>query len=326
MTTTMVFAGDPATRAEWAPHLERAAAASATRPVVVMDPSTLAPSEAHYLLYAPDGPVSDLSDYANLRAILSLWAGVDGLFAPDQPLGGDSRRAPPTGVPLARMVEPGLTLGMVDYVVGHVMRAHLGVDAQWAAKRARRWDARPPPLAQDRLVGVMGLGQLGAAAAEALTALWFQVRGWSRTPKRLERVTCFAGLEALDAFLDGIDVLVALVPLTTETRGLLNARRLERLAPGAHVINAARGGVLVEADLLSALDREGGLSGATLDVFDEEPLPQTHPFWAHDRILVTPHVASATRPSTAAPALLAQIDRCERGEPLSHVVDFARGY
>lgn len=170
----------------------------------------------------------------------------------------------------------------------------------------------------------MGLGALGLDAARALQALRFQVLGWSRTRKSEPGLRAYAGLAELPDFLSACEILVLLAPLTPDTRGLLNAERLAHLPMGAHVINAARGPIIVEADLLAALD--GPLGGATLDVFDTEPLPEDHPLWAHPKVLVTPHVASVTRAETAAPELIAQIARAERGEALHHLVDFERGY
>lgn len=200
------------------------------------------------------------------------------------------------------------------------------IDETLAETRGGVWRPEPPRLSRDVHVGVMGLGQLGLDAAARLRAQGFQTRGWSRSRKTAPGVACFAGADEMGAFLDGLDVLALLLPETPETRGLVNAAALSRLAPGAHVINAARGPVLVEADLLTALERDGGLGGATLDVFDTEPPPPEHPFWAHPRVAITPHIASATRPATAAKVLLDQIDRVEGGSRPLHLVDRSAGY
>jgi glyoxylate/hydroxypyruvate reductase A len=183
----------------------------------------------------------------------------------------------------------------------------------------------PQKLAHERRVGVMGLGVLGTDSAQALAALRFDVAGWSRSPKQIDGVACFAGLGQLGDFLARTEILVCLLPLTASTRGILNAETFARLPQDAVVINAARGGHLVEPDLLAALD-QGQIAAATLDVFETEPLPLDHPFWTHPRVTVTPHVAAATHARSAAASVVAQIDRYERGLPLEHVVDIQRGY
>lgn len=280
-----------------------------------MDPAEVAPEAVRYLLFGAWAQPFDLRPYTGLAAVLSLWAGVEKIVGRDDY---------PRGTPLARMVEPGLTLGMTDYVVAHVMRAHMDLDGSRARHAARRWDEAHPPLSRDRRVGIIGLGALGLDAARALIGLRFQVSGWSRSRKSEPGLTAFAGPEELDAFLAQAEILVVLAPLTAETHGLLNAARLAQLPAGAHLINAARGPLVVERDLLAALD--GPLGSATLDVFDEEPLPADHPYWSHPKVLVTPHIASVTRAETASPELIRQIARAERGEALHHLVDMVRGY
>lgn len=313
----VVFGGKASERAEWEPHLRAAVAASQSRPTLIMDPTEAAPDDVDYVLTSANGDVSDLGAFANLKGILSLWAGVEELLArPDLP----------ADVPLARMVEPGLTYGMTDYVIGHVMRAHLGIDRFIKADQAGEWLEWHPPLSTERRVGVIGLGALGLDVAEKLVALRFQTRGWSRTRKEAPGVTCFAGAGELPAFAEGLDILVVLAPQTPETIGLVDGALLAHLADGAHLINAARGPLVRQDALLAALDAPSGLAGATLDVFDEEPLAPDHPYWAHPAVLVTPHIASVTRPQTASTAVLAQIDRAEAGEGLRHVVDRGRGY
>ncbi|HLT02350.1 MAG TPA: glyoxylate/hydroxypyruvate reductase A [Geminicoccaceae bacterium] len=260
-------------------------------------------------------PPGELARYPNLRAILSLGAGIDGLIAdPDLP-----------DVPIARMVDPSLTRTMTEYVLLAVLRHHREFDRFERAQRAREWAYAFPPQASERRVGVMGLGELGGAAARQLVAHGFQVLGWSRTPKALDGVVSYAGRSELHNFLHRTDILVCMLPLTAETVGILDAATFAALPHGAYVINVARGQHLVEADLIEALD-SGHLGGATLDVFREEPLPRGSPLWSHSKVLITPHVASYSVPATAADGVVANIRRALAGEPLLHQVDRARGY
>lgn len=260
-------------------------------------------------------PPGELSRYPNLRAILSLGAGVDGLLAqPDLP-----------DVPIARMVDPSLTRTMAEYVLLAVLRHHRRFDRFERAQREVRWDFTLPTPSSERRIGVMGQGVLGEEAARRLAAQGFPVAGWSRTPKRIEGIESFAGEAALAPFLARSDVLVCLLPATPETRGILGSRTFGRLPRGAFVINAARGSHVVEADLIAALDG-GQLAGATLDVFAEEPLPRTNPLWRHPKVLITPHVASYCWPESAAEGVIANVRRVLAGEPPLHVVDRGRGY
>lgn len=283
---------------------------------LILDPVECDPASIDILLYAPSGPIQNLAPYAGAAAIQSLWAGVETI------LGNPTL---PEHTPVLRMVEDGLTIGMTDYVVGHVLRAHLGVQRQQEDQQAGRWGEDGPPLSQDRRVGIVGLGALGRDAAEKLAALHFRVSGWSRSPKALTGVTCLSGTDGLQQLLGTSEILVLLVPLTPATNGLIGADALSRLPEGAHIINAARGPLIDEDALLEALDT-GKIETATLDVFDTEPLPQGHPFWSHPRVLVTPHIASATRPPTAARTILEQVSRFEAGKPFLHIVDRERGY
>ncbi|MEL6196896.1 MAG: glyoxylate/hydroxypyruvate reductase A [Pseudomonadota bacterium] len=311
----VLFGGKPTERLAYGTHLPRAAAAAGLEMRLVMDPLEVDPAEVDYLILSPSGPVRDFGGYARLKAILNLWAGVEQALA--LPL--------PERVPLTRMVEDGLSLGMLDYVTGHVLRHHLGLDRVIHNTTPLAWGGAAPPLARDRRVSVLGLGTLGAACAARLVQCGFRVSGWSRRPRAIDRVICHAGSEGLHSALDGAEILVLLLPETPETTGLIGAEALARLAPGAAVINAGRGPLIDDATLLAALDG-GKLGHATLDVFDIEPLPDEHPFWTHPKVTVTPHIASITRPETAAPALVAQILRSENGEPLRYVVDRGSGY
>lgn len=260
-------------------------------------------------------PPGELARYPNLRAILSLGAGIDGLLA--QPGLPD--------VPIARMVDPSLTRTMTEYVVLATLRHHRQFDRFEREQRATRWSFALPPQAADRRVGVMGLGVLGSAAATSLAAHGFPVAGWSREAKQLAGIDCFAGRAGLTAFLARTEILLCLLPLTRNTADILNAATFAGLPRGAYLINVARGAHLVEADLIAALD-SGQLAGATLDVYREEPLPPEDPLWHHPKVLITPHVASYASPRTAAEGVAENIRRARAGRPLLHQVDRDRGY
>ena len=312
MTLTALLAVPPADLPKWRPALEAAAQAEGVDLRLLTDPAE-APEAVETVIYNPEGPVRDFTPFPNLRAVLSMWAGVETIV-------GD----PTIKVPLTRMVEPGLTEGMTDWVAAHVLRLHTGLDRHLNLARDA-WPQWHPPLSRHRRVGVLGLGELGADAAAMLARLRFDVAGWSRTTKSVEGVACHAGPEGLDAVLARSEILVLLLPATPETDGLMTAERLARMPEGAALLNPGRGTLIDDAALIEALDR-GRLSHAVLDVFREEPLPPDHPFRAHPKITVTPHIASVTRPETAAPALAAQLGRLARGEALRHVVDRTRGY
>lgn len=271
------------------------------------------PAEVDYVVYAPNGPVEDFRPFRRAKAVLNLWAGVEDV------VGNDTLTQP-----LARMVDPALTEGMVEYVAGHVLRHHLGMDAHIRGLNGV-WRQDVPPLARERTVGVLGLGELGAACAEALAALRFRVVGWSRRPKSVTGVICRSGEDGLERVLTDADILVLLLPLTRETENLLDVRRLKLLPDGAVVVNPGRGALIDDAALLAALD-EGRLAHATLDVFREEPLPPGHPFWSHCRVTVTPHIASETRAESASRVIAENIRRSEAGEPLLYLVDRRAGY
>ncbi|WP_207485855.1 2-hydroxyacid dehydrogenase [Arenibaculum pallidiluteum] len=260
-------------------------------------------------------PPGLLASLPRLEVILSLGAGVDAMLAdPTLP-----------DLPLVRMVEPGLVLGMTEWVAAQVLYWHRNQHAYSAQQARGVWQPLDEFLAQERRVGILGLGELGAAAARALAALGFDVAGWSRSPREIPGIACHSGPDGLAALLARSDILVCLLPLTAETRGILDAELFAALPPGAVVINAARGAHLVEGDLLAAL-AGGRLRGASLDVFTEEPLPAGHPFWRHPAVVVTPHVAAKTHARTAAASIAEQIRRHERGLPLENVVDSRRGY
>lgn len=271
------------------------------------------PAAVDYIVFAPDGDVSDFSPFTRTRAVLNLWAGVERVVG-----------NPTLTQPLCRMVDPGLTQGMVEWVTGQVLRHHLGLD-RFICATAPHWDQVAPPLAAERRVGILGMGALGAACARALVDLGFAVSGWSRSPRTVEGVRCLHADEGLAEVLATSEILVTLLPLTPQTEALIDAAALARMPQGAVLINPGRGGLIDDDALLAALNT-GHLGHATLDVFRIEPLPHAHPFWTHPRVTVTPHVAAETRPATAARMLAENIRRDLAGLPLLHRVDRAQGY
>lgn len=258
----------------------------------------------------------DIAKFPNLKAIVSIGAGIDHVLA-DAEL--------PQGVPIIRTVGDDLTQRMREYVALHVLRHHRDMPRQLRAQAERDWHAIVVPVAPNRIVGVMGLGNLGAAAARTLAGLGFHTRGWSKSPKTLAGVETFAGAESLGAFLDGCEILVNLLPLTEHTEGILNADLFGKLPAGACVINCARGRHLVEADLLTALE-SGRIKQATLDVFHQEPLPADHAFWSHPAITVTPHVASQIDAATGGRIIAANLRTYEETGTCADLADAARGY
>lgn len=261
-------------------------------------------------------PAGVLRTLPNLKAVFSLGAGIDHIFRdPDLP----------ADLPVVRMVERGLTAGMTEFVVMQVLFHHRRMLDYRAQQRAKLWEELPFVAPWDRKVGILGLGKLGSDAAAKLALLGLDVAGWSRSAKDIPGVASYSGAAGLDAFLARTQILVCLLPLTEETRGILDAETFGKLPAGASVINVGRGEHLVEADLLAALE-SGQVDSATLDVFANEPLPADSPFWSHERVIVTPHVASITIPDTAAEAVAENIARMERGEPPLNAVDRARGY
>lgn len=261
-------------------------------------------------------PPGILSALPNLKAIFSMGAGVENVLL-DASL--------PAHLPLVRMVDPTLVSGMVEFVVLGVLAWHRSLFSYKAQQHGRIWRQLPQMPTGQRRIGLLGLGELGAASAQALMALGFDVAGWSRTAKSLPGVACFHGPAGLEAMLVRSDILVCLLPLTPDTRGILNRRTLGLLPRGACLINAARGGHLVEDDLIPLLD-SGQLSAAMLDVFAVEPLPTDHPFWDHPSITILPHAAAATHPSTAAEIIIANINRDRSGHRMENIVDRSRGY
>lgn len=261
-------------------------------------------------------PAGTFQRLPNLKLIYATGAGVDGLLA-------DPGR--PRGIPIARITDEHQVQDMSNFVMGAVLRHHLRFDV-YAAQQARaEWHIPKHLPASGRRVGVMGLGNLGAATARALAAAGFRASGWTRSRRaEIPGVQCFVGTTERNAFLGQTDILVCMLPLTPETKGIVNVDLLSRLPKGAAVINVGRGSHVVEKDLLAALDNR--LSGATLDVFEQEPLPKDHPFWRHPKMFVTPHVATIVNPDTAAKQVVENLCRLKAGQPLLHLVDEKRGY
>lgn len=261
-------------------------------------------------------PPGVLTGFPNLRLIQSLWVGVESLLT-DTTL--------PTDVPLARLVDPGMTETMTETVLQHVLNAHRSYEEYREQQAARLWRQVPQVRASARRVGLLGLGELGSAAARALAGLGFDVAGWSRQPKDLAGIGSFTGPEGFLPFLARTEILVCLLPLTATTRGILDARAFAALPRGATIINLARGGHIDDDDLLAALDA-GQVGRAVLDVFNIEPLPTEHPYWRHPRVVVLPHMAAETDPQTAVAQVAENLRRLKAGEPLLNVVDRAAGY
>ena len=273
----------------------------------------IAPEEVDYIVYAPNSGLTDFTPFTRAKAVLNLWAGVEDVVG-----------NPTLRVPLARMVDAGLTQGMVEWVTGHALRLHLGMDAHIHGQDGK-WRLAVPPLSRDRPVTVLGLGALGAACGQALAGLGFPVTGWSRRPKDVPGLTCLHGADGLRAALARAQILVLLLPLTDGTANILNDDTLAQLPSGAFVLNPGRGGLIDDTALLRALE-SGQVGHAVLDVFRKEPLPVMHPYWAHRGVTVTPHIASATRPASASRVIAENIRRGEAGEALLHLVDRAAGY
>jgi glyoxylate/hydroxypyruvate reductase len=273
----------------------------------------IAPSEVDYIVYAPNSHLQDFTPYTRAKAVLNLWAGVE------QITGNKT-----LNIPLARMVDPGLTKGMVEWVTGHVMRYHLGLDID-IMNTGTDWTPRTPPLAQERKVGMLGMGALGTEAAKTLASLGFDMAGWSRSPKNEPGIKCFNGEDGLQAILARSEILVLLLPDTPATENTIDQAALAKMPKGAYIINPGRGPLIDDDALISALD-SGQIAHATLDVFRTEPLPAQHPYWAHPKVTVTPHIAAETRAVTASQMIVQNIQRGETGKPFLHLVDRTLGY
>ncbi|MCM2252548.1 MAG: glyoxylate/hydroxypyruvate reductase A [Ramlibacter sp.] len=272
-----------------------------------------APQADHAVVWAP--PQRFLDEQPRLKGIFAIGAGVDALL----------KLAVPAGALVVRIDDGGMAVQMAEYVCHAAIRHFRELDAYDADVRQGLWSFRRPHERSDFPVGVMGLGVLGQRVARALAHFEFPVLGWSRTPRDVPGIRCYAGREQFGDFLERSRILVCLLPLTPETEGIMNADHLSRLLPGGYVINVARGAHLVDEDLIALLD-SGRLAGATLDVFRTEPLPPQHPFWRHPRITVTPHTSARTLRDESIAQIAGKILALGRGEPIAGVVDLERGY
>ncbi|WP_144098253.1 2-hydroxyacid dehydrogenase [Croceicoccus sediminis] len=308
--TAILHTGDPERGVLWQEIVSREVPELDFR----CEPEIGDPADIRYLIAWTLDPAL-IARLTNLEVLFSIGAGVDQL---------DLSQLPPH-VRVVRMIETGITNTMADYVAMATLALHRDLPFYLANQREGVWKPQDVLLSSERTVGVMGLGQLGRAAIAKLAPLGFRVLGWSRSKADVEGAACFAGENEFDAFLAQCDIVICLLPLTDETRGMLNRDLFARMKQGASLINVARGGHLVQDDLVAALD-EGQLRYAFLDVAKPEPLAPDHPFYAHPAIFLTPHVAGVTRKDTAVHSLVANLRRELAGEPLDGEVDRARGY
>lgn len=309
MALNLLFVGSDDDWAEFGPSLRTSLAALPMAHDLARDHK---PEQTDYIVMAGSNIIRDFTPFTRCKALLRLWAGVEDIVRNDT-----------ITFPICRMVGGGLDAGMVEWVTAHTLRHHIGMDAHIHGQDGIWRGKVVPPLASERPVTILGLGALGAACAQALTALGFPVTGWSRSPKDVPNVRCLSG--PIIQALDGAQIVVLLMPLTPETKHILNANTLSHTAKGAFLLNPGRGPLINDEDLLVALDA-GHIAHATLDTFRVEPLPVDHPYWSHPQVTVTPHIASATRAHIAADVITENIRRGETGKPFLHRVDPSAGY
>ena len=260
-------------------------------------------------------PPGFLKQFSNLKVLFSTGAGVDQLGLDELP----------QGVTLVRLLDNGIGECVAQYVLLSALALHRRLPAYLQDQADLRWNPVKSLPANRSRVGVMGLGNIGRQTVELLLLAGFRVIGWSRSPSRIDGATCFCGTDQFESFLAQTDILVCLLPLTDETRGILNLKTFNSLPRGASLINAGRGAHLVENDLLCALGN-GQISAAALDVFEQEPLPEDHPFWHRTNVLITPHVAGSTQDESGGRAFVENLERYARGEPMLGVIDPVAGY
>ncbi|MFV8280138.1 2-hydroxyacid dehydrogenase [Christiangramia marina] len=282
---------------------------------IYMYPEEHDPEEVEFAL-TWNHPRGLFKNYPNLKVIASMGAGVDHIL---------SDNSLPENVTITRVVDETLTEDMGDFVLSQVMNHIRNLHGYVKSQYKKQWDRSQYKRPQNTNVGIMGLGVLGNAVADKLHKNFFKVSGWSKTEKNCENVTSYYGKDQLEEFLNNSEILVCLLPLTEDTENILNEDLFDMLPEGAYVINVARGEHLVEHDLMKMIDN-GHLSGASLDVFREEPLPEEHPFWEHDRINITPHIASVTKPESVVPQIAENYDRMKENQDLKNKVELDRGY
>ena len=310
MTTTFLYKSDPVRGRQWAEVFRQHAPDIDFR----IWPDIGDPLRVRFLA-AWEPPADIATQFPHLEVLFSSGAGVDQFnFA----------ALPPT-LPVVRMVEPGIVRGMVEYVTHAALSLHRDIPAYRRQQQAEQWRPLPVRPANERGIGVLGLGSLGQAVLAQLQGFGFDCAGWSRSRHAIEGVQCFAGQDELAAFLARTDILICLMPLTDATRGVLNAALFGQLPQGAALVHVGRGPQLVNDDLLAALD-SGHLSEAMLDVTDPEPLPAGHALWRHPRVHITPHIASMTQPLSAAAVVIDNLRRFTAGEPMVGLVDRSLGY
>lgn len=309
MDPHVLFVG---TDSDWSDYETPLRAAFADLPVTPDLSRDHPPDQTDYIVMAGARIIEDFTPFTRCKALLRLWAGVEDIVRNDT-----------ITFPICRMVGGGLDEGMVDWVVAHTMRHHVGLDRHIHGQDGVWRNDFVPPLASERPVTILGLGALGTACARALSGLGFPVTGWSRSPKSVEGVRCLSG--EVEEALDGAQIVILLMPLTPDTKHTIDAQALSRMARGAFLLNPGRGPLIDDDALLDALT-SGQIAHATLDTFRTEPLPKDHPYWAHPDVTVTPHIASATRPAPAARVIAENIRRGEENGPFLHVVDRAAGY
>jgi glyoxylate/hydroxypyruvate reductase A len=300
----ILFASQTEKAELWLPLLRRA---------LPEDELVAVPDKSVDIALVATPPAGTFQKLGRPKLVQSLWMGVEKLLADP---------AYPRGVPLARLIDPGMVAAMTETVLAHVLDWHRHFYQYRAQQRERSWKRIDQRMASDRTVGLLGLGELGSDAARKLLALGFNVAGWSRRPRTIPGVQSFTDLTAM---LRITDALVCLLPLTPQTAGVLNARSFAMMRRGGCVINVARGTHLVTRDLLGALEN-GWLAHAYLDVFEPEPLPHDDPLWQHPGVTVTPHIAALTEPRTAVPKIAENVERVRRGETPANLVDFQAGY
>ena len=312
MTALVLFSAHPKHFPDWRRALPEELARRGVDADVLIE--TDSPESIDYIAYARDGSLKDFSPFTRLKAVLSLWAGIEDLVG--------NRTI---SCPVARMVDAAMTEGMTEWVTAQVLRHHLGLDRITGGQDGVWRHELIPPLARNRTVAVLGLGELGCASAASLSSLKFRVIGWSRTPKAIPGIDCRHGRDGLVSTVEEAEITALLLPHTQQTEHLVDAGLLARFRPGSVIINSGRGALIDEDALLASLD-SGHIAHATLDVFQAEPLPPEHRFWSHESVTVSPHVASDTHADTAAAVIAENVRRGESGEPLLYLADKSLGY